>query len=124
MDMLLPPATGSIFYEDKKVIAHLASFPFTAGHSLVVWKEPVSDLHLLGPNEYRHLMTVVDNVRNALRQAYKVEKAYLMYLDEAKHVHWHIVPRYNEQGFSLLTHNPTEITDFSMVPTLSKALTT
>lgn len=122
MELLLPPGKGSVFYEDKKVIAHLASFPITKGHAIVVWKELVPDLHLLGPHEYMHLMEVVENVRNALLKVCKVEKAYLMYLDETKHVHWHIIPRYNEQGYTLLAHQPKQINDFSLAQEIENCL--
>jgi len=42
------------------------------------------------------------------------------YLDEAEHVHVHLVPRREgeEMGFSLLARPHTYLTDLSMVPVL------
>jgi len=83
----------------------LASFPVTKGHTIVVWKDNVKDLHLLSKKDYEYLMEKVDEVRNALIKTLKVKKVYLIYMDEAKHVHWHLIPRYNVKGYNVLKHN-------------------
>lgn len=113
------PNPSSIFYDDENVYACLADYPLTRGHSIVVWKKPVTDLHLLNPKEYEYLMEVVDKVRNALMKTLKVEKVYLMYMDEIKHVHWHLVPRYSQMGFNLLKHKPKKIKDYSLAAKLN-----
>lgn len=81
-DSLENPNPYAIFYEDEFVYACLADYPLTRGHSLVVWKKPVTDLHLLSQKDFEYLMEIVDKVRNALMKALKVEKVYLMYMDE------------------------------------------
>jgi diadenosine tetraphosphate (Ap4A) HIT family hydrolase len=111
-DLLIPPKEA-IYYEDDLLYVCLASCPITHGHSVVVWKERVEDLHLLSRDAYLHLMMVVDNVRNVLQEMYSVEKVYLLYMDEIKHVHWHLVPRYDEEGINILTHSSDETDDFS-----------
>lgn len=119
--MSLPkPPKAAIVYEDAHVYACLASYPLTRGHTIVVWKRPVRDLHLLSCDEVEHLMDVVDLVRDALLAALHLEKVYLMYLDEARHVHWHLVPRYNERGFNVLAHKPKPVRTFPLAPTLRK----
>lgn len=100
------PNPSAIFYEDSKVYACLADYPLTRGHSLVVWEKPVTDLHLLSQKDFEYLMKIVDKIRNALMRVLKVEKVYFMYMDEVKHVHWHLIPRYNKFGLNLLKHNP------------------
>lgn len=112
---LMKPQKGSIFFEDKKLYACLASHPITYGHSIVVWKSSVSDLHLLSKKDYEHLMNSVDLVRNALLKALKLKKVYLVYMDEVKQVHWHLIPRFNEQGFNILVHKPKLLHDVSLV---------
>lgn len=67
-------------------------------------------------------MDRVSDVRNALIEALGVEKVYLLYMDEAKHVHWHLVPRWNKEGFNLLCHEPAEDADFSLTGTIKKKL--
>lgn len=45
-------------------------------------------------------------------KALKVEKVYLVYMDEARQVHWHLVPRYNTKGYNNFMREPGKITDF------------
>jgi diadenosine tetraphosphate (Ap4A) HIT family hydrolase len=35
-------------------------------------------------------------------------------MDEAKQVHWHLVPRYNKKGSKILMQKPGKIKDFSI----------
>jgi len=86
--------------------------PITKGHTVVVWKRPVRDLHLLSCAQVEYLMDVVDLVRDALLKTLGIEKVYLIYMDEAKHVHWHLVPRHNEQGFDVFHHAPKRARTF------------
>ncbi|OGZ17030.1 MAG: hypothetical protein A2494_03335 [Candidatus Lloydbacteria bacterium RIFOXYC12_FULL_46_25] len=104
----------AIFYEDEYVYACLALYPLTKGHTVIVWKERISDIHSLSDTEYGHLMHVVDRVRDALLRTLEVEKIYMMYMDEIKHVHWHLVPRYDEEGVNVLLHSPKQASDFSL----------
>lgn len=120
MSKLVEPPKEAIFYEDEKLYVCLASFPITKGHTVVVWKDKVSDLHLLSREDYEYLMDIVDVVRDALLKVLNLEKVYLMYMDEAKQVHWHLVPRYDEQGFNVFKHEPVEIKDFELAEDLRK----
>lgn len=118
-----PPITqGALFFEDKKAYAALAERPITQGHVVVVWKKHVSDLGRLNAKDYDHLMEIVDTVRNAMMRALGVEKVYLIYMDEAKHVHWHLVPRYNEEGFDVFHHRPKKLKSTMLARKLEKAL--
>jgi histidine triad (HIT) family protein len=116
------PHKEAIIYDDKKLYACLANHPITNGHTVVVWKKAVSDLHLLSKKDYEYLMDKVDEVRNAMLKTLKLEKVYLIYMDEAKQVHWHLVPRYNELGFDVFKHKPSELTDFSLTKKIIKNL--
>ena len=106
-DKLPEPDKRAIIYEDNILYACLANFPVVKGHTMVVWKKHVSDLHLLEKREYEYLMDKVDEVRSALLKTLGIKKVYLVYMDEAKHVHWHLVPRYNEQGYFFVTRVPS-----------------
>jgi diadenosine tetraphosphate (Ap4A) HIT family hydrolase len=122
--MPLPkPPKASIIYEDSRVYACLAMRPITRGHTVVAWKRPVRDLHLLSCAEVEHLMDVIDLVRDALLDALKIEKVYLIYMDDAKHVHWHLVPRYNEHGFDVFASAPKRVHAFPFAPQLRAAIT-
>lgn len=108
------PPIEAILFEDKYLYVCLASYPLSKGHTVVVWKDNVKDVHSLKRNDYEHLMRVVNDVRDALLKTLDVEKVYLMYLDEVNHVHWHLIPRYEEKGYNLLKHKPALNTDFSL----------
>ncbi|MDD5071529.1 MAG: HIT family protein [Patescibacteria group bacterium] len=112
--MLPKPYKNAIIYEDKKLYACLANEPITDGHTVVVWKDKVADLHLLTRKNYEYLMKRVNEIRNAMLKALGVEKVYLLYMDEAKQVHWHLVPRYGKTGFVNLLQKPGKIKDFSL----------
>ncbi|MBW2998192.1 HIT family protein [Candidatus Woesearchaeota archaeon] len=119
--MTLPiPLKEAIIYEDSKLYSCLANNPITKGHCVIVWKEDIEDLHLLSKKDYEYLMDKVDDLRNALLKALKVDKVYLIYADETNQVHWHLVPRYNEKGLNILTHKPSKLKDFSLVDSIKK----
>lgn len=115
MEKLPIPPAEAIIYEDEKLYVCLASFPITTGHTVVVWKNNVEDIHALSRKEYEYLMDIVDVTRNMLMEKFSVEKVYLMYMDEVKQVHWHLIPRYEESGVNVLQHSPVENKDFSRV---------
>ena len=115
MDNLLTAPKESIIWQDEDVYICLASFPITRGHTIVVWKKRLDDIHLLERKDFLHLMDLVEKTRNLLLNNYLVEKVYLLYLDEIKHVHWHLVPRYEESGFNFLKEDPEKITNFDDV---------
>ena len=112
------PKKGAIFYEDNKLYATLANYPIAKGHVVIVWKKKVIDLHLLKRKDFEHLMDVVDIVRGAMLKTLKIKKVYLTYMDEANHVHWHLVPRYNKMGINVLEEKPKKLKDTSLAEKL------
>lgn len=116
------PFEKAIIYEDDKLYSCLANFPRTKGHCVVVWKEDVSDIRFLSGEQYKHLMDKVNNLRIAMIDALGVEKVYMMYMDEAEHVHWHLILRYDEKGYNLLEHESGELEDFSPAKSIRNKL--
>ena len=116
------PSPHAIIYQDELLYACLATYPITRGHVVIVWKKDVTDLHRLAERDYDYLMDTVNAVRNAMLKALKIRKVYLIYMDEAQHVHWHLVPRYNEKGFDVFSHTPAKTTDFSLAQKIKKQL--
>ena len=118
----LPEAPrDSIIYEDQWLYVCLALYPITKGHAVVVWKQHAQDLKVLSDAEYDYLMEIMDVTRDTLLRVLSVEKVYLIYMDEAKQVHWHLVPRYDEQGFNIFAHAPKKTDDFALAPALREA---
>ncbi len=118
MEKLPIPPKDAIIYEDDKLYVCLASFPITVGHTVIVWKHDAEDIHVLSRKDYEYLMDIIDITRNILLEKLKIEKVYLMYMDEIKQVHWHLIPRYEESGTNLLLHSPVETKDFSLATDL------
>jgi diadenosine tetraphosphate (Ap4A) HIT family hydrolase len=116
------PLPKAIIYEDQLLCVCLATHPIARGHVVIVWKNDVSDLRSLSERDYDYLMDTVNSVRNAMLEALKIRKVYLIYMDEVQHVHWHLVPRYNEKGFDVFLHEPTEIVDFSLTSEIKQHL--
>jgi len=47
---------------------------------------------------------------------------YLVYMDETKHVHWQLIPRYKEKGFDVFKKEALDIKDFSLAHKIQKNL--
>jgi diadenosine tetraphosphate (Ap4A) HIT family hydrolase len=116
------PKKGAVFFKDNHLYVALANYPITKGHVVVVWKKKVSDLHLLNKVDYEHLMYIVDRVRDSMLKTLKIKKVYLFYMDEAKHVHWHLIPRYNKRGINVLEERPKKLIDISLANKFKKNL--
>ncbi len=116
------PSKESLIYEDENLYACLAKFPITEGHSVVALRKKVQDLKLLPDRDYDYLMDTVFAVRNALLKTLKVKKVYLVYMDEANNVHWHLIPRYKEKGFEVFQHAPQSLKNFSLARKIKKNL--
>jgi len=119
---LLKPNKKAIIYEDEKLYACLATYPITKGHVVVAWKNDVQDLKKLPERDYDYLMDTVNTIRNAMLKVLKIKKVYLVYMDEAKHVHWHLIPRYNEKGYDIFLHKPKKLNDFNLTNKLKQKI--
>jgi len=123
MNSKLPkPIKGAIIYEDKKLYACLANYPIVKAHVVIVWKDEIKDLHLLSDSHYDYLMDKVDQIRTAMLHALKIKKVYLLYMDEANQVHWHLIPRYDEEGFDVFDHKPKKLKDLSLAQEIKNHL--
>lgn len=121
-ETLPQPYENAIIYKDDKLYACLANNPLTKGHVVVVWKEAVRDIHLLSRKDYEYLMDKVNEIRDAMLKTLKIEKVYLMYLDEICQVHWHLVPRYRKRGLGHLLGKVGKLRDFSLDDKIRKNL--
>lgn len=122
MANLLRVPKKSLIYEDQILYVCLARNPITVGHTIVAFKQDVSDLSKLPDRDYDYLMDTVFATRNALMKTLRVKKVYLVYMDEAKHVHWHLVPAYKEKGFDVFKNQTVAIKDFSLRHKIQKNL--
>lgn len=117
------PRKESLLYEDRRLFVFLAAHPFSKHHVIVAWKKNVDDLHKLSSEEYDHLMHVVDVTRDAMLAFFKTKKVYLIYMDEYRHVHWHLLPRFRTTGFGIVVHKGRLAPDYGVVPKLREHFT-
>jgi len=122
MSKLPKSSKKAIIYQDEQLYVCLASRPMTKGHIVIVWKKEVNDIKDLSDRSYHYLMDTVSAVRNSLLKTLDIKKVYLIYMDEIKHVHWHLIPRYRKKGFELLQNKPRELKNFSLVNKIKKNL--
>lgn len=101
-------APATFVYRDDRVSAFMDIQPITPGHVLVVPNEPVASLADLDPETGAHLFRVAQRVAAALRQSgLRCEGVNLFLADgeaamqDVFHVHLHVVPRYEGDGFGL-----------------------
>lgn len=111
-----------MIYQNTKLYVCLANFPIAPGHTVVVWKKKVTDLHLLSRPDYLHLMEIVDKIRTAMLKTLKVSKVYLVYMDECRQVHWHLIPRYGKKGFSVFKKHSKKLINFKLDDEIRKNL--
>ncbi len=122
MSNLLKALKKSIIYEDELLYVCLAKFPIAVGHTIVALKKDIPDLSKLPDRNYDYLMDTVFAARNSLMKTLNVKKVYLVYMDETKHVHWHLIPRYKEKGFDIFKKGVIITKDFSLVHKIKKNL--
>lgn len=122
MSILPKPDKKSIIFEDDNVYVCLAKYPVASGHTVVVSKKYFPDLSKMPDIYYDYLMDMVFAVRNSLMKTLKVKKVYLVYMDEAKDVHWHLIPRYKDKGFDVFKNPKGVLKDFSLAKKIKENL--
>ena len=97
---------ASVFYEDDLVIDFLDIHPINAGHALIIPKAHAPHLADLDEATGRQLFAVAQRTAAALRAAdLRCEGVNLWLADgeaalqDVFHVHLHVIPRYEGDGF-------------------------
>ena len=105
-------ADASAFYEDDRVLAFLDLFPINPGHALVIPKTHAANLSELDAEDGKRVFAIAQRVADALRKSgVRCEGVNLFLADgevagqEVFHVHMHVIPRYEGDGFGLRIAN-------------------
>lgn len=94
--------------EDDDVLSFMDAFPQSPGHCLVVPKAPARNLFDISPDALSSLITRVQTVARAVREALQPDGVVIMQFNGAPagqtvfHLHFHIIPRY--EGRQLAGH--------------------
>ena len=101
-------ADASAVYEDDGALAFLDLFPINPGHTLVIPKTHAANLAELDGADGERVFAVAHRVARALRECgVRCEGVNLFLADgeiagqEVFHVHMHVIPRYEGDGFGL-----------------------
>ena len=86
-------------YEDDRAFAFLDIMPRSAGHSLVIPKNPARNILDVKPEDLAHLMTVAQKVAQAAVKALGADGVTINQFNESAggqvvfHLHVHVIPR-------------------------------
>lgn len=94
-------------YEDDTTLAFMDIRPITRGHLLLIPKKHAQLITELDEETVAHLFKVVRSLDAALRKLDGVKDITILISDgpaaqqEVPHVHIHLIPRYDSDGFGL-----------------------
>lgn len=103
---------GNIVYETEDVVAFLDANPVSMGHTLVVPKKHVEDIH--GADGMEYLMDALVEVSDALEEAFDPEGINIAQNNgeaagqEIFHLHFHVTPIYEGDELEV-TYNRKEM---------------
>lgn len=103
--------------ETEGAIAFLDIDPIQKGHVLVLPKSHVPDLTDMTREENTAVMSLCQDVMKSIQANYSAESITIMQNNgacmEVPHVHFHIIPRFSGDGFTLVEPD-IEVSDFEM----------
>ena len=85
-------------YEDDKILAFLDINPYAPGHTLVIPKEHTLDITTIRPETLNHIMNKAGDIANMVNEKLSAPGFTLIqnngFVQEVKHFHLHIIPKY------------------------------
>jgi histidine triad (HIT) family protein len=107
---------SSIIYEDDNFLCFLDIAPNTRGHSLVIPKQHTNNFTELDNNKVGEFAKLVHKLAPQIVEALGAD-GYNLGLNNGavagqvvEHVHWHIIPRYTDDGLKHWEKNKLEAT--------------
>ena len=113
--IILGELDSATIYEDESTLAFMNLRQSNEGHALVVPKGHFEQIYDLDNDSASALASTVCKVARAVRRVYAPEGLSIWQsngpaaFQEVPHVHWHVLPRYNDDG--LLAVYPKELAD-------------
>lgn len=125
----VPPVSGLIYRNEKLhvVLVDDAGYP---GFCRVIWNDHVKEMTDLSPADRVLLMDVVWQVEAAVREVMRPVKINLASLGNVvPHLHWHIIPRYEDDPhfpspvWAEIKRNPSGLaTRAALLPRLGRTI--
>jgi len=104
---------GHKIYEDENILAFLDTNPVSNGHTLVVPKKHVENIH--EASEMNYMWDGLTDISNGLKQAFDPEGINIIQNNgeasgqEVFHLHFHLIPRYQEGDEIKIEFNRDEL---------------
>jgi histidine triad (HIT) family protein len=108
-------------YEDESTLAFMDIMPQADGHTLVIPKEPATDLLSLTPEVAAELIQQVQKIAQAVKTAMKADGITIFQLNgeaagqTVPHIHFHILPGsiLDARQHASVTSEPKEIAEYA-----------
>ncbi len=108
--------------EDAETVAFLDIHPLTNGHTLVIPREHAATVFELSPTAGEAVMRATIKVARALREQLQPDGLNLLQSNgraagqTVSHFHFHLVPRWNQDGLFLPHHPPVRAEQEVLAP--------
>lgn len=112
-----------IVYEDDICMGLLDIAPITKGHTLIIPKVHCDDLHGFDTKYSESILRGLQIVSMAITKALGAQGIQIVQNNGAVagqvifHIHWHIIPRYSDDGLVQWKGNTTGVEDLQMIAT-------
>ena len=87
-------------YEDDKIMAFLDINPYAPGHTLIIPKEHALDLETISEDTLNHIMNKARDIAKLVTTKLNAPGYTLIqnngFVQEVKHFHLHVIPKYRE----------------------------
>jgi histidine triad (HIT) family protein len=87
-------------YEDDKIMAFLDINPYAPGHTLIIPKEHTLDLETISEDTLNHIMNKARDIAKLVTTRLNAPGYTLIqnngFVQEVKHFHLHVIPKYRE----------------------------
>jgi len=115
-------------YEDEKTIAILDIFPVAKGHTLIIPKNHSATLYDISIVDAEAVGATVSRVAKAVKKILKCDGVNVYQgnekaaMQEIMHVHFHVIPRFEDDGIVFMAQKTELKEDPEMTQALVKAL--
>ena len=110
-------AAAHIVLDEEHCLAFMDLMPQSAGHTLVIPREPAASIFDLSPESLSVLVATTQRVARAVRAAFRPAGMMLLQLNGADagqtvfHIHFHVIPRYPGEGLTLHARSVADVDD-------------
>ncbi len=115
-------------YEDEKTIAFLDIYPIAKGHTLIIPKNHSATLYDISIEDAEAVGATVSRVAKAVKKVLKCDGVNVyqgnerVAMQEIFHVHFHVIPRFENDGIVLIAQKSELKEDPEITSKLKEAL--